>query len=182
MSKQRWALFSVLLLIGAFCVVTAFKTGAANPPAGTIMPGSSSISWDGTAAVGASATGENVCVEMAGTHVNCDTFTLTVQGTPADWAGKQINVTISWVVLASDYDLYVHKGSNAGPEIGHSNASAPGTNETVVIEASDLDASGSTVFTAHVVYSSAAAGDQYRGTVSVGASPGGPTPTPATLS
>ena len=161
------------------CIIVAFHAGAANPTSGTLAPNSAPLAWDGTAAVGASATGEMTCVEQPGVNVNCDTFTLTVSGTPAAWAGKQINVTISWVILASDYDVYVHKGSNAGPEIGRSTAGAPGTNETVAIEPGDLDASGTTVFTVHVVYSAAAAGDQYHGTATVVSAPGGPTPTPA---
>ena len=153
-----------LFLIGTYLAWISF---AANPTSGSISTASSPIAWDGTAAAGASATGEMTCVEQMGVHVNCDTFTLTVIGTPADWAGKDVKVEISWVVLASDYDLYVHKGSNAGPTIGQSTGGAPGTNEVVKIQAADLDASGTSVFTAHVVYSSAAAGDQYHGVASV---------------
>ncbi|MGI9087732.1 MAG: WD40/YVTN/BNR-like repeat-containing protein [Chthoniobacterales bacterium] len=174
--------FSVRMIVGLMLGVTgtylALMTFAANPTSGTITTSSTPVAWDGTAAAGASATGEMTCVEQMGVQVNCDTYTLTVIGTAADWAGKQINVTISWVVLASDYDLYVHKGSNAGPLIGKSTGSAPGTNEMVAIQPADLDASGSTVFTAHVVYSAAAAGDQYHGTASVATTAGGPTPTP----
>jgi len=181
MNKKRGAIVTLLMLMSLACGLFVLRLGAANPTSGTVTTVSAPVSWDGSAAAGASATGEMTCVEQPGINVNCDTFTLTVLGTPADWAGKQINVTISWVVLASDYDLYVHKGSNAGPEIGKSTAGAPGTNETVVIEATDLDAGGSTVFTAHVVYSAAAAGDQYHGVASVATVAGGPTPTPVPL-
>jgi len=181
MNKKRWALFSVVILMAAACMLAVFRLGAATPPTGTISTTSAPVSWQGSGAFGLSATGENVCVEMPGVHVNCDTFTLTVTGTPAQWAGKQINVSISWVVLASDYDLYVHKDSNTGPEIGKSTAGAPGNRETVAIQPADLDLDGSTVFTAHVVYSVAAAGDQYSGTVSAEAAAGGPTPTPVPL-
>ncbi len=164
-----------LFLAGTYLAWMSF---AANPTSGSISTASSPIAWDGTAAAGASATGEMTCVEQPGVQVNCDTFTLTVIGTPADWSGKDVKVEISWVVLASDYDLYVHKGSNAGPIIGQSTGSAPGTNEIVKIQAADLDASGTSVFTAHVVYSSAVAGDQYHGVASVETVAGGPTPTP----
>ncbi|MFL6596043.1 MAG: dockerin type I domain-containing protein [Chthoniobacterales bacterium] len=174
--RARWSLAIALLIAALACGVAVFKSGAANPTSGTISTSSPPLAWDGTAAGGVSATGEMTCVE----GVNCDTFTITVQGTPADWMGKRIDVTISWVVLASDYDLYLHKGSNAGPTIGQSTAGAPGTSETVAIEPTDLDASGTTIFTAHVVYSTAVAGDQYHGTATViSAGPGAtPTPTP----
>ncbi|MDQ6623632.1 MAG: hypothetical protein M3Y86_09135, partial [Verrucomicrobiota bacterium] len=174
MNKKRLSLVATLAALALACLLSVFRLGAANPASGTITPASAPLSWDGTAAAGVSATGEGNCVE----GVSCDTFSLTVSGTPGNWAGKQISVTISWVVLASDYDLYIHKGSNAGPLIGKSTGGAPGTNETVVIDASNFDASGTTVFTAHVVYSAAAAGDQYHGIVSVAAVAGGPTSTP----
>ena len=171
-SPVRWMFASVLLVAAFVSLVAVFKTGAANPTTGAISPTSAPLAWDGTAAGGVSATGEMTCVD----GVNCDTFTITVQGTPADWLGKKIEVVISWVVLASDYDLYVHKGSNAGPLIGQSTGSVPGTNETVDIAPISLDPSGTTVFTAHVVYSTAVAGDQYHGTAT--AISGGPSATP----
>src|SRR5436309_3043725 len=132
MSTKRRTLFVVFLVMSFGCGLSIFRIRAANPDAGTISPSSGQLTWDGTAAAGVSATGEGTCVEdPAGmpAHVNCDTFTLTVNGTPADWNGKHIEVTISWVVLASDYDLYIHKGSNAGPVVASSTAGAPGTTE-----------------------------------------------------
>ncbi|MDQ6861848.1 MAG: dockerin type I domain-containing protein [Verrucomicrobiota bacterium] len=173
-SPARWTLTSVLVLAAFLCVIAVFKTGAANPTAGTISTTSAPLAWDGTAAGGVSATGEMTCVD----GVNCDTFTLTVQGTPTDWAGKSIEVVISWVVLASDFDLYVHKTSNSGPLIGSSTGGAPGTTEKVTISPASLNASGTTVFTVHVVYSAAVAGDQYHGTATVISTGPGATPTP----
>lgn len=176
MNKKRWAFSSVLMLMALACVLFALRLGAANPTSGTITPVSAPLAWDGSAAAGISATGEDTCVE----GVSCDTFTLTVSGTPADWAGKRIEVALTWVVLASDYDLYIHKNSNAGPLIGSSNGGAPSTSEKVSIEPGDLDADGSTAFTVHVVYSVAAAGDQYHGTATAVTDEGGdpPPPTP----
>jgi hypothetical protein len=180
--KRRWTIFTVLLVLSLICVVSVLRLGAANPASGTIMPASAPLSWNGTAAGGVSGTGEATCVE----GTSCDTFTLTVSGTPADWAGKRIAVALSWVLLASDYDLYVHKcpegvttvaACNAGPLIDSSTGFA-NTSEQAAISPTDLDADGTTVFTAHVVYSSAASGDQYRGTVTAVADEGGGTPPP----
>src|SRR5437763_12856032 len=105
MNKMRVALSGALFLGALFFGGAVFRRGAANPTASTISPGSAAVTWDGTAA-GGTYNGESTCVD----GVNCDTFTITVSGSPADWAGKKIDVTISWVVLANDYDLYIHKG------------------------------------------------------------------------
>ena len=48
--------------------------------------------------MGGSSAGESTCVE----GVNCDTYTLTVSGTAGDWAGKVVDVRISWLVPAND--------------------------------------------------------------------------------
>jgi hypothetical protein len=176
----RWSIAVALAVVAFACLALVFKSGAASPTTGTITPGSSPLAWTGTAVGGSSAGGEDTCVE----GVNCDTFTLTVQGTPADWVGKSIRIDASWVVLASDYDLYVHKDSNTGPLVNSSTGGPPSTRETVTITPGDLNASGTTVFTAHVVYFTGVAGDQYSGTATVvSAGPGAtPTPTPPPLS
>src|SRR5207244_12839872 len=93
---------------------------AANPSAGTVGATGPGVAWDGTA-VGGSSAGESTCVE----GVNCDTYTLTVAGTTADWTGKVVDVRISWLVPANDFDLYIHKGSNAGPNAADSGGGAP---------------------------------------------------------
>ena len=92
------------------CALSMFQIRAASPTSGTMSLASSPLSWTGTAA-GGTNNGEGTCVE----GVNCDTFTLTVTGTPAQWSGKLIQVAMSWVVLANDYDLYIHKTDNNGP-------------------------------------------------------------------
>ena len=124
MNKMRWLLGIVCVVAGLACLVGVVRLGAANPTSGTIDPTSTTLTWDGTAAGGA-YNGESTCVE----GVNCDTFTITVGGTPADWAGKRIKISISWVVLANDYDLYIHKDSNSGPVVSSSTHGAPGTVE-----------------------------------------------------
>ena len=105
-------LLAAAVVIGGVVCVAVFKSGAANPTTGTISPGSTTLRWDGTAA-GGTSNGEATCVE----GVNCDTFTLTVAGVPTDWVGKSIQISVSWVVLANDYDVYIHKTNNLGPII-----------------------------------------------------------------
>src|SRR5260370_40879780 len=78
----------------AMVFATAFAArpaGAALPASGTITPSGGPITWIGTATGGASES-ETTCVE----GTNCDTFTLTVSGAPADWAGLVIPVQINW--------------------------------------------------------------------------------------
>lgn len=149
----------------AFGLVLAVR--AAAPSAGTIGPAGPTLSWTGTA-VGGSAAGESTCVE----GINCDTFTLTVSGAPADYAGNVIAIKIQWTNPVNDYDLYVHQGSNSGPVVAQgANGGAPGTSESTAI---DPAATGTGVYTVHVVYFSVTPLiDEYQGTASVEAKPAG---------
>jgi uncharacterized repeat protein (TIGR01451 family) len=161
-------LLAVLAAASATALLLAAAQGrfaqAATPPSGTIGPTATTpVTWDGPATGGASAN-ESTCTE----GVNCDTFTLTVAGTPADWAGKLVAVRISWTVPANDYDLFIHQGSNSGPTVGTSGGGAPDTDEQAAI---DPSASGTGVYTVHVVFFSVAPGDPYHGTATVQAKP-----------
>jgi hypothetical protein len=93
-------LLPVIALVSGLILISVLRSRAANPGSGTISPASPPVIWNGTA-VGGTSNGEATCVE----GVNCDTFTLTVGGTPADWTGKSIQIAVSWVVLANDYDV-----------------------------------------------------------------------------
>src|SRR3954468_19957485 len=156
MSSKRWILCTLLVTVSLLCGLSIFLH-AANPTSGSILLSSGSVSWTGTAAGGA-YNGESACIEM----LNCDTFTLTVLGTPAAWSGKRIQVAMSWVVLANDYDIYIHKNDNSGPVVDQSAHGAPSTSETAYIEAGDLDPSGTTTFTVHVGYFTGSAADEYH--------------------
>ncbi|MDQ3687578.1 MAG: glycoside hydrolase [Acidobacteriota bacterium] len=152
------------MLAGLLCspawLPLPFVARAAAPAAGTIGPSGPTLNWTGTAIGGASA-GEDTCEE----GVNCDTYTLNVSGTPADWTGKVISIKIAWTNPANDYDLYVHKDSNAGPIVGQSGDGAPDTEESTAISPSST---GTGVYTVHVVYFSVTPlVDQYQGTASV---------------
>ena len=149
---------------------------AANPASGTVNPTvGSSVIWNGTAPGGASPEGETTCVE----GTNCETFTLTVSGTPADWTGTLVKVRLDWAVPATDYDLYIHKDTVTGPEVDRS-ADGPTISEAAEI---DPSVSGTGVYAVRIVYFAAVtAADQYRGTATVDnktAAGTEPTPPPA---
>src|SRR5713226_4136454 len=97
-----------LLALLALCAMPGGTARAASPSAGTVSPTAPALAWTGTAS-GTPSANEATCVE----GVSCDTFTLTVSGTPADYAGKVVAVKIAWSNSANDYDLYVHKDSNS---------------------------------------------------------------------
>ena len=119
-----------LLAVLALCALRPGETAlAASPTDGTITPTGPALIWTGTA-LGTGSANEATCVE----GVTCDTFTLTVGGAPADYAGKAIAVKIQWSVSANDYDLYIHKDSNSGLLVGVSADGAPQNGEASAID------------------------------------------------
>ena len=172
-----FAAVAASFLVLSLVLLPVTRTQAAGPTAGTVAPVvGSNVSWNGTAPGGTSPEGETTCVE----GVNCDTYMLTVSGTPEEWQGKKINVKISWTLPASDYDFYIHKGSVTGPEVNRSGEAPP-----VVSEDADIDPSttGTGVYAVRVVYWAASGtADQYRGTATVENKSAGPEPTPPPVS
>ena len=173
-----FAAFVASLVILSLVFLPVTRTQAAAPSAGGLdSTVGASVTWNGTAPGGASPEGETTCVE----GVNCDTYTLTLSGTPEEWQGKKVNVKISWTLPASDYDFYIHKGSVTGPEVDRSGEAPP-----VVSESAEIDPSstGTGVYAVRVVYWAASgAADQYRGTATVESkAPAGAEPTPPPVS
>ncbi len=167
-------LAAFILAVVLFVPLTAVR--AANPDSGTVNPtAGSSVTWNGTAPGGASPEGETSCVE----GTNCETFTLTVSGAPADWTGKLVKVRLDWAFPATDYDLYIHKDTVTGPEVDRS-ADGP-----TITEAAEIDpsVSGTGIYAVRIVYFAAVTtADQYRGTATVdnkAATGTEPTPPPA---
>src|SRR6184192_2232823 len=159
----RATIGALFFVIGGFLVVFAFfATGlrSATPSAGTLSPGGPTVNWAGTAAGGGSLD-ESTCVD----GVNCDTFLVTLSGTPTNWTGLKARIVVSCADPSglSDYDLYVHKGDNSGPIVPGGTSAHGGTPPEIV----DLDPSnpdvGTGTFSVHVVYFSAFAGFQYSG-------------------
>ena len=149
----------VAVLTGLVILLGAVPLLASQPASGTLTASSTAaISFTGSAVGGASADAENTCVE----GVNCDTFLLTVGGTPADWNGKNVKVSLSWLLPATDYDLYIHKTDAAGPVVA---SSAQGTNTAEAAEI-NIAQNGTGTYAVHVVYF-VAIGDQYQGRAEV---------------
>jgi hypothetical protein len=183
-------LFVLALLSIAFVALPSVH--ASNPNAGSIGLTSSPVTWQGTATAGGAigdpllgfVTSEDMCIE----GTSCDTFMLTISGTPADWinAKKVVHVHLGWTIPVQDFDLYIHKGDLNGPIVADSGNGA--TNGILGREDTDLDPSspsvGTGTFAVHVVYWTATAAEQYTATASVenaaALPPPGPTPTPAT--
>src|SRR2546428_857591 len=162
----RAAIGALFFVTGIFLVVFGLfpaRLHSAMPGSGTLNPGGPTVNWVGTA-VGGGSLDESTCVE----GVNCDTFTLTLSGTPTNWSGLKARIVISCADPSglSDYDVYVHKGDNSGPIVPGGTSAHGGTPPEVV----DLDPSnpdiGTGQFSVHVVYFSATAGFQYSGSAS----------------
>ncbi len=177
-SGQSGILLLRTVLACAFLTLSAvigFLAFAANPASGTIGPSGPTLTWNGTApGTPPTGGGEDSCEE----GTNCDSFKLTISGTPADWAAavKVVHVQINWSTPSTDYDLYVHKGSLDGPIVA-SSGSGGSTQEQV-----DLDPRRSSVgtgdFVVHVVYFAATLTDQYVGTATLATAAPLPAPAP----
>ena len=167
-----FTLFAAALLALSFAFINTSRSAA--PVAGTLNAGGAAVTWQGTAVGGSSPEGETTCVPS----VNCDTFKLTLAGTPTDWIGQKAQVVISWPNTADDYDVYIHKGSATGPVVGSSAAGGAGP-ETVPLDPSN-PAVGTGDFYVTVVYWLVPAPGQYTGTATSVPTGVGPTPTPGT--
>ena len=169
--RARATIGTLFLIASIVLVVLALSTTrsrSANPPnnASTpLTPTGSPLAWDGTATGTGAANGESSCVE----GISCDTFTLTVGGTQADWAtaSKRIEVKTLAPSGADDYDLVIHKTSNSGPIVDSSGAGAGVTQDEVEVAHISPATDGVGVFTVHVIYFATVPSDQYRGTATV---------------
>src|SRR5919202_1931336 len=150
-AKPALSVLSTLAAAALFAAVTLTKiqtAQASNPLAATLSStATTSLVWKGTALGGVAPNSEADCQE----GTNCDTFRLTLSGTPADWAGKVAHVEINWATLAHDYALFVRKGDNSGPVVATSDnpIDSPRTWEALDI---DPSAWGTGDFSVHVVY------------------------------
>lgn len=160
----QWTARLAMAILGLF--VFSLVAFASQPTSGSISATSTStVKWAGTATGTGAAQGEGTCVE----GVNCDSFTLTVNGSPSDWANAVLNVKIAWTVPSNDYDLYVHKGDLSGPVVASSTGGAPETAEGCQVDPLSM---GTGVYTVHAVYWVTSPGvDQYQGSAWVSARP-----------
>src|SRR5215216_2588637 len=186
--------FSRRVLIGASFMLALLaaasfglnSTSASSPSGATINPTATTpVTWVGTAPGGGALNapldliaGEDLCQE----GLSCDTFTLTVGGTQADWSGKLIRIKIEWMLPVTDYDLYIHKDSNSGPVVGNSGRGATSPTDPLTWEDTTIDPSitGTGIYTIRAVYYVATAADQYHGSATIESKPAPqPTPTPS---
>src|SRR5207253_9868744 len=106
----RATIGALFFVTGIFLVVFGLfpaRLHSAMPGSGTLNPGGPTVNWVGTA-VGGGSLDESTCVE----GVNCDTFTLTLSGTPTDWTGLKARIVISCTdpSVLTEYDGYLHNG------------------------------------------------------------------------
>ena len=143
-------------------LMVAFPSAASQPASASMSAKSSAVTFNGTALGGSSPEGETTCVE----GVNCDSFQLTITGGASDWSRKNARVSLSWLLPATDYDVYIHKDSVTGPVVA---SSAQGT---TTAESTDINVaqSGTGDYVVRVVYFTAV-GDQYMGRAEVVAKP-----------
>jgi len=162
-----------LLVLGAGVLLTSALftrtpiAQAADPGGGTLgANATSALVWKGTALGGVSPNSEADC----GDGTNCDTYKLTISGTPADWNGKVAHVEITWATLAHDYALSIHKGDTSGPIVAYSDNPVDSPRAW---EMADIDPNvwGTGEYSVRVIYFAATALDQYEGTASVDVKP-----------
>ncbi|MGI9168526.1 MAG: hypothetical protein ACR2G5_19430 [Pyrinomonadaceae bacterium] len=189
-TKGSFQALLILSSVAALLVATlpSFNSVSASNPAGGMMNSNAGapLTWNGTAPGGVVPNaplglidGEELCQEGA----TCDTFALTLGGTPADWAGKVVRVKLEWLLPATDYDMYIHKDSNSGPVVGSSGRGATSPTEPLTWEDTTIDpaVNGTGVYTIRAVYYAATAADQYRGSATIENKPAPqPTPPPST--
>src|SRR4030095_6085003 len=97
----------------------------------------------------------------------------------SDWTGKLVRLKIEWLLPATDYDLYIHKGSNTGPLVGSSGRGATSPTEPLTWEDTTIDPAvyGTGVYSVRAVYYAATLADQYHGSATIKNQPA-PLPTP----
>ena len=163
-----------------FIEMTQMPVQASNPVAGTIGNSTgSTVSWTGNAPGGASE-GESTCqnnpAPLAGAPpyspgINCDAFTLTVDGAQSDYFGKRVRVRFTWISPSQDYDMVIRKESSAtpnGPDDTDPIVGTSGNGVTNFEEAtfSPFD-SGTGVYYVRAIYFAAVAADQYNGSATI---------------
>ncbi len=166
----RAALGTLMFIAGIalLCSIPFLGSRGQSPATGTVDPvGIQTASWNGTAnSPGGNNNTEATCVD-SGPAQSCEVFTLTVSGNQAAWAGKKVQVLLTWMNAANEYDIFIHKGTLGGPLITFAYQGPAITRQVAFIDAGSIDPSNpTTVFVLHLVHNvtPAAAADHYHGT------------------
>jgi hypothetical protein len=151
----------LLALSALIAVLLAIQPAfASTPSSGTLIPAAgSAVTWTGTGLAGAT-TDETTCVD----GTDCDVFTVTLSGSPSDYRGLVLAISITHNLAINDYDLFIHKGGLTGPVVASATNGVPETGEAVII---DPTVTGAGVYTVHVVDSTVAPGDVVSGVASI---------------
>ena len=110
--------FFAAMICAASFAVTAH---AASPETFTITPSSGAVPYSTT--IGGFGNDRSTCVE----NVSCDTMVVIVSA--GDYTGKNLRLTLDWLVPANDFDLYAFRDRLDGPTVGSSHGPPPGTHE-----------------------------------------------------
>ena len=163
MNRRAWWIGLSLLLSAA--------ARAATPTSGSIAPTQGSpTTWQGGIPAGTNqSNGETLCQE----GVTCETFALSVTGSPADWAGKVVHVAASWKLVTTEYDVFIHQGALTGPLIGSAQNGPGVTSNEVNI---DPATAGTGLFVVHIAGAQSVTADQYAGSVTAIPAPATPQP------
>lgn len=138
-----------------------------NPASGAIsVTDTSPVTWVGTTISPGGNTSESTCID-SGPGQSCEVYTLTINGTQAQWAGKRVQVLLTWQSISNEYDIYIHQGNSTSGPLVTSAINGPGlTNQVAFIDPATW---GTGVFTIHVAYDTTptSATDEYHGAASV---------------
>ena len=162
-ARATLATLLVVSGISLLCLIPSLTRAAGGDlGSGSVGPAGSGISaaWDGLASgPGGGVNTEANCVE----GVNCETYTLTVTGVPANWTNQKVQVLLTWTSTSNEYDLYIHKGTLGGSVVASAVAGPLLTTQVAFI---DIAANGTGVYVVHIVYDTTptAAADHYHGT------------------
>jgi len=169
-TSARTTLVALLFLIGLtlLFVLPFIGTRAQSQTSGSINPNGTgtNLTFVGTHNSPGGNIQENTCVDTT-PAASCETYVLTVNGTPADWAaaGKKIQVLLSWSAGSNEYDIYIHQGNTVDGPLVTSAIQGPGQETQVAII--DPSSAGTGTFTIHIVYdvTPTAAADHYTANI-----------------
>jgi hypothetical protein len=166
LNTSQW----IALFLFVWAAIAGPGGAVPTPSSGTLSLGNPTVSWTGGNLVGANVD-ESTCQE----NITCETYTLTLA--PGDYTGKRVEFTMNWLLLANDYDLYVHVGSAAGEIITNSGQST--TNfERAILSIEPPIVTTPRVYAVHAVAFAVAPGDNYSGGAALVT---GPVPRSATI-
>ncbi len=158
-------------VLASLVLLPTMSVLAANPVGGTLNSTGPNVTWMGTGAGPAAPNGETDCTTLP--TAPCDEFKLTIGGVESDWINKRARVQINWLEPATDYDMYIYKGTTATGSVVASSANGTTTFEQAEINPSST---GVGLYTVRVVYFAATVADQYSGIASAVAVPAPFTP------